>query len=59
MNKKSAFTAAVELQKKVDCEVENKSINAMRVAANLQEGTDWTRLPFGSNTRKESRLITN
>ena len=35
MNKKSAFTAAVELQKKVDYEAENKSINAMRVAANL------------------------
>ena len=35
MNKKSAFTVAVELQKKVDYEAENKSINAMRVAASL------------------------
>ena len=35
MNNKSAFTAAVELQKKVDYEAENKSINAMRVGANL------------------------
>ena len=35
MNKKSAFTAAVELQKKVDYEMENKGINAMRADANL------------------------
>jgi hypothetical protein len=35
MNKKSAFTVAAQLRKKMGLEMENRSINAMRVASNF------------------------